>query len=149
LHRINSLEEAFEIRAGKIKQILHSNLLQKKDQLLAQIHRIEYRIEEIKYVKTIIERDIRSEYSGIMERLNSAEGLKLAVLHHEISELQKDLDKINDLGKVFKKMCESPDNYLNFLLRSRNLYENIEYMLSKPFKGLLFSPFFDLGFSER
>jgi palmitoyltransferase len=59
---------------------IRSNLLQKRDQLLAQIHRLEYRIEEIRYVKTIIERDARAEYGGIIERLKSAEGIKVAVL---------------------------------------------------------------------
>jgi hypothetical protein len=40
-------------------------------------------------VKTIIERDARAEYSAILERLRSSEGGKLALLHHEIAELQK------------------------------------------------------------
>lgn len=41
---------------------------------------MEYRIEEIRYVKSIIERDARAEYAGIIERLKSAEGQKVAVL---------------------------------------------------------------------
>lgn len=53
----------------------------------AQLHRVEYRIEEIKYVETIIERDTRVEYGGILERLNNAEGVKLSVLHHDIENL--------------------------------------------------------------
>jgi hypothetical protein len=43
---------------------------------------LEYRIEEIRFVKGIIERDIRSEYSGILERLKGFEGVKLAKLSH-------------------------------------------------------------------
>lgn len=54
---------------------------------MAQIHRIEYRIEEIRYVKQVIERDVRAEYGGILERLKSGEGIKVAVLQHEMSEL--------------------------------------------------------------
>jgi len=50
----------------------------------AQLHRVEYRIEEIKYVETIIERDTRVEYGGIIERLSSAEGVKLSILQHDI-----------------------------------------------------------------
>lgn len=53
----------------------------------AQLHRVEYRIEEIKYVETIIERDTRVEFGGILERINSAEGVKLSILHHEIENL--------------------------------------------------------------
>jgi len=48
---------------------------------------IEYRVEEIKYVKTIIERDARLEYEGLLDRLRSAEGTKLAILNHDIAEL--------------------------------------------------------------
>ena len=47
---------------------------------MAQVTRLDYRIEEIKSVKGIIERDIKNEYGGILERLNSAEGTKLAIL---------------------------------------------------------------------
>lgn len=79
------------------------NLLDKRDQLLAQIHRIEYRMEEIKYVKLIIERDIRAEYGGLLERLKSAQGIKIAILQHEMAELQKDSDMINDLGAMFNE----------------------------------------------
>lgn len=73
----------------------------KKDQILAQIHRLEYRIEEIKYVKGIIERDIRAEFSAMLEKLNRAEGMKTTLLQHEIAELQKDLEKINEIGEDF------------------------------------------------
>lgn len=50
--------------------------------IFCSIKRLEYRIEEIRFVKGIIERDIRSEYSGILERLKSFEGVKLAKLSH-------------------------------------------------------------------
>jgi palmitoyltransferase len=46
-------------------------------------------VEEIKYIKTIIERDARQEFEALLERLRSAEGKKLAILNHDISELQK------------------------------------------------------------
>jgi UTP:GlnB (protein PII) uridylyltransferase len=48
---------------------------------------LDHRLEEIKAVKQVIERDIRNEYAAIMERLKSAEGIKTAVLQHDIAEL--------------------------------------------------------------
>ena len=66
--------EAYRVRASKMNQILNSSLLVKRDNLVAQIHRLDYRMEEIKFVKTVIERDARSEYGGIIERLKSSEG---------------------------------------------------------------------------
>lgn len=37
-------------------------------------------MNEVRSVKQVIERDIRNEYAGIIERLKSAEGVKTAVL---------------------------------------------------------------------
>ena len=106
--------------------------------MIAQTHRIEYRIEEIKYVKTLIERDIRSEYSGMLERLKSAEGLKTTVLLHEMAELQKDLEMINDLGNTYLELTGNNADPINFLVKSRNLYENLEYLVAKPFKSNIY-----------
>ncbi|CAD8111607.1 unnamed protein product [Paramecium sonneborni] len=133
LHRINRLSDSFKLRCAKIEESIKANLLGKREQLLAQIHRIEYRIEEIKYVKTIIERDARAEFGGVLERLKQSEGQKLAILSHEISELQRDLDKINEVGSSFYDLKEIPDP-CPFLLKSRNIYDQIEYMVAKPFK---------------
>lgn len=71
-------------------------------------------------MKTIVERDARAEFSSILERLKSSEGSKLALLHHEISQLQQDLDSINDVGSLFYDLTngDSPD-ICGFLLRSR------------------------------
>ena len=66
--------EAYRTRVAKMSQILNSSLLVKRDNLVAQIHRLDYRMEEVKFVRTVIERDARSEYGVIMERLKSSEG---------------------------------------------------------------------------
>jgi len=55
--------------------------------LIGQIVRLDRRLDEIKTVKQVIERDIRNEYAAIMERLRSAEGVKNAVLQHDIAEI--------------------------------------------------------------
>lgn len=117
---------------------MNGNLIEKKEQLLAQVHRVEYRIEEIKYVKTVIERDIRAEYNGMLERLRYADGVKVAVLQHEIHELQKDLEKINELGESFMRLTSRTSDPIHFLLKSRAIYEGIEVLISKVFKGIIF-----------
>ena len=103
--------------------------------MVAQIHRVDYRMEEIKFVRTVIERDARAEYGGIIARLKSAEGMKLAILQHEMAELQKDIDRINDIISQFNLLTVSKVEVVNFLLRARILNENIEYISAKPFKG--------------
>ena len=80
LHRISALEEAFRSRFDLVNRGIHHSLVPKRAQLIAQIVRLDHRIDEIKTVKSVIEKDIRNEYGAIMERLRSAEGVKLAVL---------------------------------------------------------------------
>ena len=43
----------------------------------------------------MIERDMKNEFSAMQERLNSACGSKVAILTHDINELNNDLDRIN------------------------------------------------------
>lgn len=45
----------------------------------------------------MIERDIRNEYAGLIERLKSAEGVKTAVLSHDLSEVQQDITRIDEI----------------------------------------------------
>lgn len=97
LHRISSVEEAFRLRFDHINRSIHSNIVPKRAQLIGQIVRLDRRLDEIKQVKTVIERDIRNEYGAIMERLRSAEGVKLAVLQHDIAEIQKDITRIDEV----------------------------------------------------
>mmetsp|Transcript_9003 Transcript_9003/g.9742 ORF Transcript_9003/g.9742 Transcript_9003/m.9742 type:complete len:452 (+) Transcript_9003:53-1408(+) len=111
-------------------------LMQKKEQILAQMQRVDYRMEEIRGVKTVIERDIRSEYGEIMERLRAAEGQKTAILQHDVTELQKDLDRIDDIVSSQQQIAEynAGGDMDGFLLRCQQIEENIEYCLTKPFK---------------
>ena len=57
-----------------------NTLIPKRQQLIAQITRLDYRLEEIKTVKNIVEKDIKNEYGAVIERLRSAAGVKSAVL---------------------------------------------------------------------
>ncbi len=59
--------------------------------------RLDHRIDEVKTLKGVIEKDIRNEYGAIMERLRSAEGVKMAVLQHDIAEVQKDITRIDEI----------------------------------------------------
>jgi palmitoyltransferase len=70
---------------------------------------LDHRLEEIKTVKQVIERDIRNEYAAIMERLKSAEGIKTAVLQHDIAELQKDITRIDEVLMFMEDIVQPGD----------------------------------------
>ena len=97
LHRICNIEEAFRYRFETMNKSIRNCLVPKRSQLIGQIVRLDHRLDEIKTVKGVIERDIRNEYAGIMERLRSAEGVKTAVLYHDIAEVQKDITRIDEI----------------------------------------------------
>lgn len=137
LHQIISLLEAFNSLSTEISQMIKSNLLEKKEILTAQIYRIEYRIEEIRNVKKAIERDVRKEYSETLEKLKSNEGEKVAILEKELADLQEDLNILNDLGMHFIEMSTNNSDPFYFMLNSRNLYEKMIYLVSKPFKTII------------
>lgn len=127
---------------------IKNTLIPKRTQLIAQITRIDYRIEEIKTVKGIIDRDIKNEYGGVIERLNSAEGVKLAILQHDISEVQKDVNRIDEILQHLDEMNNSPPapafpapqavegqapissegvNKITFLSKYKKLQEDVDY----------------------
>lgn len=109
----------------------------------------------MKTLKGVIEKDIRNEYGAIMERLRSAEGVKMAVLQHDIAEVQKDITRIDEIlmamediaaggsqqqqtmgmmmGSMSQMGNQGPD-LVGFLHRYRQLNENIEYAVTKQFK---------------
>jgi hypothetical protein len=88
LHRISKMDEAFAFRFQTLNKTIHDSLVPKRTQLVGQIVRLDTRLDEVKSVKQVIERDIRNEYAGVIERLKSAEGVKTAVLSHDLSEVQ-------------------------------------------------------------
>ena len=146
LHRISALEEAFRSRFDLINRAIHSSIVPKRAQLIAQIVRLDHRIDEVKTLKGVIEKDIRNEYGAVMERLRSADGVKMAVLQHDIAEVQKDITRIDEVLMTMEDIAEggppgmqqtmgggAPD-LVGFLHKYRQINENIEYASTKQFK---------------
>lgn len=108
--------------------------MQKRDQLLAQIYRLDYRMQEIKSVRGTIEQDSRLVFGGMLERLTSAEGHKTSILQHEMAGIQQEIDSINEIIAEFTKLTNEGVTPLQFMVKAGHMKQNIEYLLSKPFK---------------
>eukprot|EP01022_Parablepharisma_sp_SALTPOND_P032963 TRINITY_DN87965_c1_g1_i1.p1 TRINITY_DN87965_c1_g1~~TRINITY_DN87965_c1_g1_i1.p1 ORF type:complete len:901 (+),score=98.93 TRINITY_DN87965_c1_g1_i1:1663-4365(+) len=136
LHRVATLQEAFAARYNYLSGGTYKTLLEKRDKLLAQLDKIDYRIAEIKSVAGIIERDIKTEYAGMLERLKSAEGVKYAVLQHDMAGIQKDIERIDTIFDSLDEYLQGElrGDYVGFLIKFRELHEYIEYAITKPFK---------------
>ena len=65
--------------------------------------------------------------------LKNEKGKKMAILNFESANIQKDLVKYDDLIN-FVKEIKSNEDHLDFLLRYKNLNEELENLISKPTK---------------
>jgi hypothetical protein len=125
------LNSAYKAAISELSYALSSGLLNKRDLLLAQIHRISHRMDEINYVRGIIEKDVKGEFGGIVDRLKGAEGKKIAVIQNEMAHLQADIDRIETIAAHYE---EIKGDKVQFLLRSRNFREDVENILLKAFR---------------
>ena len=108
----------------------------KFEEVFRQVQKIEMKVDEVKNNKKLIERDIRSEYQMMLERLTSEEGTKLAVLQNEQSVLNKEVNNIQQLLIYVDsiKRSDSPD-MIGFLLRFKEIAESIEVIMSRQVKS--------------
>ena len=136
LHRITNVIESFRKKFNFVTQLVNLNLAERLEILMNQIQHVEGNMDEVKNTKGDIEREIRTEYSRIIESLRSEEGKKMAILQHESSVIQKEIDKINDIVEAVKEVSfnESPD-MIGFLLKFKQIVENIEITLTKPVRN--------------
>ena len=134
LHRISAMDEAFRSRFDLVNRSIHACVVPKRAQLIAQIVRLDHRIDEVKTLKNVIEKDIRNEYGAIMERLRSAEGVKMAVLQHDIAEVQKDITRIDEILMTLEDIAGQGPDVVGFLHKYRQINENVEYASTKQFK---------------
>jgi hypothetical protein len=72
---------------------------------------MDHRLKEIKGAKGSIEKEIRNEYAAVMERLKSAEGVKLALLQHDIAEIQKDISRIDEILMTMEEIATGENSH--------------------------------------
>eukprot|EP00742_Colponemidia_sp_Colp-10_P013158 GILJ01014851.1.p1 GENE.GILJ01014851.1~~GILJ01014851.1.p1 ORF type:complete len:822 (-),score=152.92 GILJ01014851.1:143-2488(-) len=99
LHRVADIMSAFRSRLGQLQNLINSSLVHKKESIHNELQQIEIRMDEIRNARQRIERDTKVEYNRIVERLRGAEGIKMAVLQHDVAELQREIDRIQHVSK--------------------------------------------------
>jgi hypothetical protein len=116
-----------------LNDLVCGGLINRRDTLNKQIESLNNICEEIRYNKYGIEKMTKIEYNETLDRLKGSYGSKLAILHHEMAELQKDLEAINALGNEFFDLTSmnpetfsaenNPKGMIPFLLRVKYLQE--------------------------
>lgn len=139
------MDEAFQARYLYLNEIVCGPLLEKRDKLNKYIEELTLLSDELRYYKNGIEKLTKVEFNEMLERLKTSAGSKFAVLHHEMADLQRDLEGINTLGNEFFELTNlnpilpnnsepAPKAIVPFLLRSRYLQEEAENLIAKPIK---------------
>mgnify|MGYP000918097077 FL=1 len=91
MHRVSKLEECYKARYLYLNELVCGGLINRRDSLTRQMEALNQTCEEIRYNKYGIEKMTKLEYGETLDRLRGSYGSKLAILHHEMAELQKDL----------------------------------------------------------
>lgn len=133
-HKVSNLDEAYRYRQAAVHNMLTTHLFNKKEQLLARLHRTEYRLEELKRVELLTIRDTKAEFQAILDRLNASCNLKEAMLANELTELQSDLGRIDYINTSIE--TGQTDMPL-FLSQFPKLRSAAEFAVSKQFKTLI------------
>ena len=132
MHRINAVNEAFRVRSHALREVIETQLNAKRKEVITQMQKIDNRIEKLKYVKNMIEKDIKAEFSKVLDKLRMTEGGKTAILLHNLSGLQKEVDKIDDVGALVFDLTKDQNDPTDFLIKTRHISDEIENIISKP-----------------
>ena len=130
-HPTVSVEEAHRYKLGQVYNLLNSYVYSKKGKLEELQGSVEERMDEVKTVKMVIERDMRSEFASMNERLNYAGGAKEAALEHYLAGVQGDLDRIQHIITTLDSVSNDP---VEFLRKHAGLRDLCELALAKPVK---------------
>lgn len=129
--KILKLDEAYRKRFSSAYQVLNSSIVPKRDQISAQISRLSAKLEEVREAKSLIEKDMKGEFSAMNERLNSDFGSKVALLEYDIGELQADLDRID---YIVNSIQSANSDIQGFLAKFSNIRDTTDLILAKPFR---------------
>jgi hypothetical protein len=129
--KILKIEDAYRNRFTAAYQILNSQIFLKRDQIRLQIYKITERLEQIRYAKQLIERDMKNEFSAMNERLNSSYGTRVALLEYDMTELQSDLERIQYVTNAIQNANSDMHSFLGKYLEIK---DTTDLILAKPFR---------------
>jgi len=99
--------------AANCKRTLHyvvnGMLLAKRDHILHHIGRLRAMTLEVAHTKGVVEREVKSEASELLARLNASESLKQMRIQREVDELARHADAINVLAAEVDKATSAED----------------------------------------
>lgn len=130
--KIISLEEAYRYRVASVYNTLSIHLYGRKEQLESQARRIEFRVDELTRLVSVIERDMESEFQGMLERLSSAFNSYNGFIQSDIKSLTADLENIDT---IIQELNSYDTDLVRFLFKYKDIKKELEVAISKPFRS--------------
>ena len=129
--RLLPLDEAFRYKLASMYNAVSSHLFSKREAIHANVKRFEWAVHDLTSAKTMIENDMKSEFSAVRERLQSAAGSKLAILENTLNGLRSDVERIE---YIVSAVDSSSQDVLGFVRQSLKLKDLLEIAMTKPFQ---------------
>ena len=133
-HRIIEITEAFNkkyYQLSKMKPVLMNKL----GELNYYNNRVNELTEKVNKAKKDLEREIRTQYTALSEKIKDIEGKRNAILSFETSQLQYDSNNIQDINNyIIDVQSKKGPSMISFLLQFPQLQSKIERLLEKPLK---------------
>ncbi|MEW5309339.1 MAG: hypothetical protein WDW38_001233 [Sanguina aurantia] len=131
-HSLTPLPQAHRSRLSHLQASVNGPLLSKREALLQLHARLATRTAEVCAARAALEREALALSGAMVERLRSAESLKVALLEREQREVLRDLDGIAVLvGQVATASQAPPVDFLNAY---RTLADACGRLVDKPFQ---------------
>mmetsp|Transcript_709 Transcript_709/g.1747 ORF Transcript_709/g.1747 Transcript_709/m.1747 type:complete len:435 (-) Transcript_709:1555-2859(-) len=94
-HTVVPIMDAYSKRHSRLCALLSRRLMPRREQLMNIMRRVRSRVEEVRAKRTAIERTTMQDVETMIERLRSAEALKLSTLGSQLSDVQAEIEAID------------------------------------------------------
>jgi len=135
LHKIINIYECFNKKYNYLNNLVHNYINNKYNDYLNQLDYINYLNDEVRNYRNNIERGIRNYYTEMIDNLNLIEGNKLSIINYDSTNLQKDINIIEEIINYLNDYNNNENNdIISFLNNYNQNLNKINYILSKPIK---------------
>ena len=152
LHHIKTIIEAYNEKFKILSNIVDTRIMNDIQMLTNNQAIIQKKIKEVEDKASIIEKEINDSYYKNLDKLRNEKGKRIAVLNFESSKFQKEMINIQDIvnynkdfnnkfkmNGIYSSNANSTDqeNKIEYLLKYKNISENIESIITKPLNEMI------------
>lgn len=130
-HSIVPLSVAYRTRLAALQAEISGALMIRRDALLRRTRSVQARTDELRMVRSSLERDCHALVETMLERLRTAEATKLAMLQREREEALRGVEDIQLLMDEAAAAAASPD-MLAFLQHCPALLDRCRRWIARP-----------------